>query len=420
MRYKDSPLASDVEFAAFDVAAPIFSRILDAETGHNVGVSLFSSGVYPKERRESVKNAAANEASYYGDMRESLKVTLFSGKKEFPNPIGLAAGFDKDAKVIEAMREIGFGFVEIGSVTPEPQDGNPKPRIFRLRNLNGVINRYGFNSEGFERAKDRLKREKNRIDAVKKLEDEDGDDDAATIAPVGVNLGKNKTTPEHEAAKSYALGAKELGLYADYLVVNVSSPNTPGLRNLQRGSQLVKILKDVISARDSLVRENSKEKATLPVLVKISPDVDERELKDIARAVKKAKIDGVIISNTTIERSAEVQAQEHGKERGGLSGKPVFEKSTELLSRFYDLTNGEIPLIGCGGVFTGEDALKKIKAGASLVQLYTSFAYEGPGLIPRVKRELYECLKKEGFSNVGEAVGFDHKKARTIKMNSYF
>ena len=427
LRAADSPLASDVEFKTFEFLAPVFSRLMDAESAHNLGVSLFANGLYPIERRERDNDRNNADASgEYAEMREMLRVTnVFNdGLMTFPNPIGLAAGFDKDAKTIQGMREIGFGFVEIGSVTPQPQDGNPKPRVFRLRELDAVINRYGFNSEGIERAKERLKKEKNRVAATvvdNKTEEKEESTTTTTnvIAPIGVNLGKNKTTPESEAAKSYALGATELGPFADYLVINVSSPNTPGLRDLQKGSSLVKILRDVVNARDRLLVKEEKKKS-LPVLVKIAPDVDEKGLKEIAKAVKKAKIDGVIISNTTIERNDRVQQHENGKEIGGLSGKPVFEKSTEVLRRFYELTDGSIPLVGCGGVFTGEDALKKIKAGASLVQLYTSFAYAGPALIPKVKRELYEALKREGFKNVNEAVGYDVKQRKKRNRFLFF
>ena len=427
LRAADSPLASDVEFKTFEFLAPVFSRLMDAESAHNLGVSLFANGLYPIERRERDNDRNNADASgEYAEMREMLRVTnVFNdGLMTFPNPIGLAAGFDKDAKTIQGMREIGFGFVEIGSVTPQPQDGNPKPRVFRLRELDAVINRYGFNSEGIERAKERLKKEKNRVAATvvdNKTEEKEESTTTTTnvIAPIGVNLGKNKTTPESEAAKSYALGATELGPFADYLVINVSSPNTPGLRDLQKGSSLVRILRDVVNARDQLLVKEEKKKS-LPVLVKIAPDVDEKGLKEIAKAVKKAKIDGVIISNTTIERNDRVQQHENGKEIGGLSGKPVFEKSTEVLRRFYELTDGSIPLVGCGGVFTGEDALKKIKAGASLVQLYTSFAYAGPALIPKVKRELYEALKREGFKNVNEAVGYDVKQRKKRNRFLFF
>ena len=426
LRAADSPLASDVEFKTFAFLAPVFSRLMDAESAHDLGVSLFANGLYPIERRERDNDRNNADASgEYAEMREMLRVTnVFNdGLMTFPNPIGLAAGFDKDAKTIQGMREIGFGFVEIGSVTPQPQDGNPKPRVFRLRELDAVINRYGFNSEGIERAKERLKKEKNRVAATvvdnKTEEKEESTTTTNVIAPIGVNLGKNKTTPESEAAKSYALGATELGPFADYLVINVSSPNTPGLRDLQKGSSLVKILRDVVNARDRLLVKEEKKKS-LPVLVKIAPDVDEKGLKEIAKAVKKAKIDGVIISNTTIERNDRVQQHENGKEIGGLSGKPVFEKSTEVLRRFYEFTDGSIPLVGCGGVFTGEDALKKIKAGASLVQLYTSFAYAGPALIPKVKRELYEALKREGFKNVNEAVGYDVKQRKKRNRFLFF
>ena len=318
----------------------------------------------------------------------------------FDNPIGLAAGFDKDARAYEALMRMGFGFVEIGSVTPLAQPGNAKPRAFRLREHGAVINRYGFNSLGHESARARL--------ASRREGDGAGEGDDAikrTRGVLGVNLGKNKVTPEERAADDYVLGVENIGEFGDYIVVNISSPNTPGLRNLQGRKHLSGLLRKVLDARDK-----NPATAKTPVLVKIAPDLTDAALKDIASVVKSEKVDGVIVSNTTIARPDAIKAHAHGDEAGGLSGKPLMEPSTKVLHDLYKLTGGKITLVGCGGVASGEDAYAKIRAGASLVQLYTAFAFEGPPLIPRIKRELEECLARDGFKSVQDAIGAAHRK----------
>jgi len=374
--------AEDVEFALSGLATPAL-RALDAETAHDVGVAALALGLGPRRRRS---DAAALAVDALG-MR-------------FDNPIGLAAGFDKDARAYEALMRMGFGFVEIGSVTPLAQPGNAKPRAFRLREHGAVINRYGFNSLGHESARARL--------ASRREGDGAGEGDDAikrTRGVLGVNLGKNKVTPEERAADDYVLGVENIGEFGDYIVVNISSPNTPGLRNLQGRKHLSGLLRKVLDARDK-----NPATAKTPVLVKIAPDLTDAALKDIASVVKSEKVDGVIVSNTTIARPDAIKAHAHGDEAGGLSGKPLMEPSTKVLHDLYKLTGGKITLVGCGGVASGEDAYAKIRAGASLVQLYTAFAFEGPPLIPRIKRELEECLARDGFKSVQDAIGAAHRK----------
>jgi dihydroorotate dehydrogenase len=222
---------------------------------------------------------------------------------------------------------------------------------------------------------------------------------------LGVNLGKNKTTPEESAADDYVVGVENIGEYGDYIVVNISSPNTPGLRNLQGRRHLSGLLRRVVTARNSSPRASK-----TPVLVKIAPDLTDSALRDIASVVKSEKVDGVIVSNTTIARPETIQSHAHGNEAGGLSGKPLMEPSTKVLHDLYKLTGGKITLIGCGGVASGEDAYAKIRAGATLVQLYTAFALQGPQLIPRIKRELEACLARDGFESVQDAIGAAHRR----------
>jgi dihydroorotate dehydrogenase len=301
----------------------------------------------------------------------------------FPNPVGLAAGFDKDAEAFDGALGLGFGFVEIGSVTPLPQLGNPTPRLFRIPELRAVVNRMGFNSEGHNAAARRLA----------------GRDRARGI--VGINLGKNKD--QQDAAADYVAGVRALGPLADYLVVNVSSPNTAGLRDLQGRAALEALLARVMPARDALVNKP-------PLLLKIAPDLDEPARADIAAVALAARIDGLIVSNTTVARPPDpLHKHRHLGEAGGLSGWPLFTPSTELLRDMYRRTEGRLVLVGTGGIASGLDAYAKIRAGASLVQLYTALVYRGPGLIARLKRELAECLRRDGFASVDAAVGVDHR-----------
>jgi dihydroorotate dehydrogenase len=298
----------------------------------------------------------------------------------FPTPLGLAAGFDKNAVVMKAMLGLGFGFVEVGSVTPRPQAGSGRPRIFRLAEDGAVINRLGFNNAGQAAAEARL-------EAFR----------AAEAGIVGVNLGKNKDSDD--AAADYVSGVSSLGPLADYLVINVSSPNTPGLRALQGRAALEDLLTRVTAVRDALPAGKRP-----PLVLKIAPDLSAADKEDIAGVALAARIDGLAISNTTIERPEDLTGRHRG-EAGGLSGRPLFGPSTAVLSEFTSLTGGKIPLIGIGGVASAADAYAKIRAGACLVQLYSALIYRGPGLVSEITLGLAELLRRDGFSSLGEAVG---------------
>ena len=295
---------------------------------------------------------------------------------DFSNPVGLAAGFDKDARVVEPMRRFGFGFVETGTVTPRPQPGNPKPRLFRLEEDQAIVNRMGFNSGGLDAAIDRLERRPR-------------------AGIVGVNLGKNRDSGD--AVADYAEGIRRASKVADYLVVNISSPNTPGLRDLQRRESLRALLGQLLGAREAT-------DCRVPLLVKIAPDLTPQEREDIAAVALETGIDGLIVSNTTVDRPTEIVSLD-AKELGGLSGRPLFAASTALLADIYRFTGGRLPLIGVGGVASAVDAYQKIRAGACLVQLYTALVFAGPGLVTSIKRGLAELLGAEGFASVAEAVG---------------
>jgi dihydroorotate dehydrogenase len=294
----------------------------------------------------------------------------------FPNPVGLAAGFDKDARVPEAMRELGFGFVEVGTLTPRPQPGNPKPRLFRLEADRAIINRMGFNSGGLDAAIERLQRRRRG-------------------GIVGVNLGKNRDSCD--AVADYAEGIRRAASVADYLVVNLSSPNTPGLRDLQRRAPFEGLLAPLLRARDET-------RSSVPLLVKIAPDLSAEEREDVAAAALTTGVDGLIVSNTTVERPDGL-ASPLAKEAGGLSGPPLFAASTALLAEMYRLTRGRLPLIGVGGIVRASDAYAKIRAGACLVQLYTALVFAGPRLVSDIKKGLAELLRADGFSSVAHAVG---------------
>jgi len=271
---------------------------------------------------------------------------------KFKNPVGLAAGFDKDAKLFNELSDLGFGFIEIGTLTPKPQDGNPKKRLFRLKEDSAIINRMGFNNGGVEAAVERLKKNKNVL--------------------IGGNIGKNKNTPNENAVDDYIICFNALFTYVDYFVVNVSSPNTPNLRALQDKEPLTQLL-------GTLQELNNKKQKQKPILLKIAPDLTDDQLLDIIDIVKDTQIAGVIATNTTLSREALVS--EMKVETGGLSGKPLEKRSTEIIRFLSEKSNKAFPIIGVGGIHSAEDALEKLKAGASLVQLYTGFIYEGPQLI---------------------------------------
>ena len=353
----------------FPIVGPVL-RSIDPETAHGLTVKALSRGLVPPVREKD----------------DSILRTRVLGL-DFANPVGLAAGFDKNAEVVDAMLGLGFGFVEAGSVTPRPQPGNPKPRLFRVPEQGAVINRMGFNNEGLEVFAQRLER---RLASGRK-------------APgiVGANLGKNKDTVE--AADDYVLGVKRVAALADYLVVNVSSPNTPGLRALQGRDPLRTLLGRVLDARAACKLSKNP-----PVLLKIAPDLTDEDKADIAAVALESGIDGLIVSNTTIARPAEIP-EPLRSEAGGLSGKPLFAPSTAVLGEMYRLTGGKLPLVGAGGIASGADAYAKIRAGASLVQLYSALVYHGAALVGAIKTDLAALLRRDGFASLADAVGADHR-----------
>ena len=339
---------------------------LEPERAHRLTLTALKAGVVAKARRPE---------------DPALAVDAFG--LAFPNPLGLAAGFDKDAEAIGPMLAQGLGFVEVGTVTPRPQPGNPRPRVFRLQEDRAVINRLGFNSAGLDAAERNIAawREKGLPGIV------------------GVNLGKNKDSDD--AAADYAEGARRMAPYADYLTINVSSPNTPGLRALQGRGELTALVEAVIEAREATPTHP-------PVLVKIAPDMNEADLDDVTAVARQTGLAGLIVSNTTISRPEGLKSR-HRAETGGLSGRPLFALSTEVLRQVYARLDGSLPLIGVGGVGSGAEAYAKIRSGASLVQLYTGLVYEGPSLIAAIKAELSGLLAADGFTRLADAVGADHR-----------
>ncbi|BDA46726.1 Dihydroorotate dehydrogenase (quinone), mitochondrial [Coccomyxa sp. Obi] len=379
--YIDDP--EQLPFDLSNVAQKALQQ-LDAERAHNVAIWAAVHGLLPIEKRADPPR---------------LRTAVWG--KHFSNPIGLAAGFDKDAQALEGLLGLGFGFVEIGSVTPLPQPGNEQPRAFRLPELKAVINRYGFNSQGLDVVR------ANLIAYRRTQLHRPANQPGPGPGLVGVNLGKNKLS--EDAAADYCLGVSKLAPYADYLVINVSSPNTPGLRALQGRKELEKLVRKVKATRDGMSWGAA---GPPPLLVKIAPDITEADKSDIAAVALKLGIDGLIVSNTTISRPQAVAEHPEGHQAGGLSGAPLREVSTEVLRDMYRLTKGKLPIIGVGGVSSGADAYDKIRAGASLVELYTGLVYEGPALLRRMKLELNALLQRDGFANVQEAVGADHALPR--------
>jgi len=348
----------------YKLAGPLL-RHIDPETAHRMALRAVRSGL------------AGGRA---GPDDPRLAVELWG--RRFPNPVGLAAGFDKNAEAPDALLRLGFGFVEVGGVTPRPQPGNPRPRVFRLPEDGAVINRMGFNNDGLEAVAARLRRR-----------------DRSGPGLLGVNLGKNKDT--EDAASDYETGAAAFAPLADFLVINVSSPNTPGLRALQGKGPLVEIVRRVRAVLNA-------QPSAPPLLLKIAPDITAEDEADIAAVVLDEGLDGLVVSNTTITRPDTLRGARR-TETGGLSGAPLFAPSTDLLRRMYRLTGGTVPLIGVGGVGSGVQAYAKIRAGASLVQLYTALVYQGPGLVRRIKAELLDLIAADGFASVTEAVGADHR-----------
>jgi dihydroorotate dehydrogenase len=301
----------------------------------------------------------------------------------FPNPIGMAAGFDKNAEVPDAVLRLGFGFVEIGTVTPKPQAGNPRPRLFRLERDEAIINRLGFNNDGAERVLRRLAARAHHGGII------------------GVNVGANKDSPDRVA--DYVRLIETFAPVASYFTVNVSSPNTPGRRNLQQAAALDDLLAKVIDARER-VRRNA---GDTPVLLKIAPDLSLADLDDVVHIARSRRVDGMIVANTTLSRFPTLREQGRTKEQGGLSGRPLFRLSTRMVAETYVRAEGAFPLIGAGGVDSGGAALTKIRAGASLIQLYSSLVYKGLGLVDSIKSDLTSTLLRTGRDSLSEIVGAD-------------
>ncbi len=340
-------------------------RLIEPETAHALALGALRRNLVPPPPR--FEDAV-------------LGITVWG--LEFANPIGLAAGFDKNAEVTDAMLAQGFGFVEVGSVTPRPQPGTPRPRLFRLPADGAVINRMGFNNQGQEAMARRLQgRRANRRQA----------------GIIGVNLGKNRDT--EDAAADYVKGVVSLAGLADYLVINVSSPNTPGLRALQGRQPLAALIGAV---KRALPRQPP------PLLLKIAPDLTDQDKRDIAEVALETAIDGIVATNTTIQRPPGL-VERHRFEDGGLSGRPLRQAATAVLADIYRLTAGKIPLIGVGGIESGTEAYARIRAGASLVQLYTALVYHGPGIANGIKRQLAHLLRADGFERLTDAVGADHR-----------
>jgi len=337
-------------------------RTLPAETAHRATLSLL-------ERAAPLLRSAAPD-----DPRLAVSALGMS----FPNPIGLAAGFDKDARVPGAMLKAGFGFVECGTLTPRPQRGNPRPRLFRLAEDDAVINRMGFNNEGAARAATRLQ-------------------SARRNGVIGINIGANKDSADRIA--DYREGFRLLAPLADYIAVNVSSPNTPGLRDLQGQDELVRLLGLLTSDRAAQID-------SVPLLLKIAPDISLGDLDRITETALATGIEGLIVSNTTIGRPPSLRGR-HARETGGLSGAPLFAPSTMLLKETYKRVGRKLVLIGVGGIFSGADAYAKIRAGATLVQLYTALALKGPGLLERIKCELLALIERDGFTRIDDTIGVD-------------
>ncbi|MEP4030985.1 quinone-dependent dihydroorotate dehydrogenase [Roseibium polysiphoniae] len=337
---------------------------LDAETAHGVTIKALKSGLLPPARFER-------------DPRLNVKLWDL----EFTNPLGMAAGFDKNGEVPDALLKLGFGFTEVGSVTPRAQPGNPRPRVFRLPADQAVINRYGFNNEGHAALRDRLEARVTQTGIV------------------GINVGANKDATDRVA--DYVDGIEAFADMASYFTINVSSPNTPGLRNLQARDALSELLTGVISARDARTEVVGRK---VPVLLKIAPDVGDDELAEIIEEVLAKGVDGLIISNTTIERAG-LRSATHRDETGGLSGKPLFRRSTIVLAKARKLAGPDLPIIGVGGIDSAQAAWTKITAGANLLQLYSALVFQGVGLVGRIVEGLSRELDKHGVSNLDEACG---------------
>ena len=344
----------------FSILRP-FLFSLDPETAHDLAIKSLKFNYLPSKMFEV-------------EDEQILNTELLG--KNFPNPVGLAAGFDKSAEVYNSLLRFGFGFVEVGTVTPLKQFGNSKPRIFRLEEDGALINRLGFNNDGIEIIKKRIKSKKKK-------------------GVLGINIGPNKNTKDQK--NDFCLGLKNFFDIADYITINISSPNTEGLRDFHDQEKL----KDLLLALNKIKNEN---KINIPLLLKISPDIIDNHISEIADVAIKNDISGIILTNTT-DSNRDKLMNNFKKEEGGLSGKPLQQISTDMIKKFYKQLNGKVPIIGVGGVNSGKSAYEKITAGASLLQLYTGLVYKGPLLVKNIKKELIQILKSEGLNNIKDAVG---------------
>ena len=344
-------------------AAQATLLFLDPETAHDASLRALEAGIHPRQAKPDDRRLAQ---------------TLFG--LTFPNPVGVAAGFDKDARVYNALFDIGFGFAEAGTITPKPQPGNPRPRVLRLMRERGIINRLGFNSAGHLAALVRLASKPAR-------------------GILGVNIGANRDSRDPIA--DYVAGVHAFGTLASYLAINISSPNTPGLRDLQAPDRLNALLEAAMAARASLGR-------AAPVLVKLAPDLHDDDIAPVMQCLLSHKVDGAILTNTTVSREG-IPTDSHRNESGGLSGKPLFKRSTRFLAKCFLATQGKLPLIGVGGIDSAAAALAKIRAGASLIQLYTGLVYEGPTLLPDIKDALLAEMQTAG-KPLASLVGLDADK----------
>ena len=344
----------------FSILRPFLFN-LDPETAHDLTIKSLKFNYLPSKMFEV-------------EDEQILNIELLG--KNFPNPIGLAAGFDKSAEVYNSTLKLGFGFVEIGTVTPLKQLGNPKPRIFRLEDDGALINRLGFNNDGVDIIRSRIKAEKRK-------------------GILGINIGPNKNTKDQK--NDFCLGLKNFFDLADYITLNISSPNTDGLRDFHEEQKL----KDLLLMLNKIKKEN---KTNIPLLIKISPDISDDYIPDITDIALKNDISGLILTNTTISHRDKL-INKFKKEEGGLSGEPLQQISTNIIKKFYKQLNGKIPIIGVGAINSGKSAYEKIIAGASLLQLYTGLVYKGPSLVKNIKKELIQILKEDGLNNIKEAIG---------------
>ena len=346
----------------FSILRPFLFN-LDPETAHNFAI-------------KSLKFNPLPDKVFEVDDEHMLNIELF--KKKFPNPIGLAAGFDKSAEAYNSLLKLGFGFVEIGTVTPLKQFGNPKPRIFRLEKDEALINRLGFNNDGIDIIKNRIKSEEKK-------------------GILGVNIGPNKSTKDQKS--DFCEGLKGFFNEVDYITINISSPNTKGLRDFHDQEKL----KDLLFTLNKIKKDK---KTNIPLLLKVSPDIADSDIPLIVNEAINNNISAIILTNTTNSNRTNITS--HTDEEGGLSGKPIQQISTNIIKKFYKQLNGKIPIIGVGGIDSGKSAYEKIVAGASLLQLYTGFVFKGPLIVKNIKKELIKILKEEGINNLKDAVGKDN------------